>query len=429
MTSAGRIAAADDEACPDEPAREGGILSADHQKRPKRVRAVERIEDWADARYSHVPPRAAIDTRLTLAHFRILVLIGKVNTQHGWCQLSQSATAGLFDMHRKTVNTAVTDLVSWGYVQKRNQAETKTSFCHYRVLIDAIDADETEAGTGEGGVPPTGYTPGGRGVPSTDGTGVTSGSYTGAVREVTPPLSKIDHRSEITPPTPQGASAGEEGNSNSGWARKWDDEARAAVAHVRSGVGSAHVATRFVDGVRGILNPPADVDGAAYVRQLAAKLRDHDGADLARTADILLGLVPSLAGHEDAARKRDLPSAVDVGRLAEAVRAERLRSEAAAAPGAAVPVAGADPEVVARTAAVMAGLKAMIGTAAFHAWFRDCHCVGLDGEKLLLAAPNKFFAQHIERTFRDHLIRAASAVLPGVRMVDVVEATKLGRAA
>lgn len=407
----------------------GEVLSADHQKRPKRVRAVERIEDWADARYSHVPPRAAIDTRLTLAHFRILVLIGKVNTQHGWCQLSQSATADLFDMHRKTVNTAVTDLVSWGYVQKRNQAETKTSFCHYRVLIDAVDADETEAGTGEGGVPPTSYTPGDRGVPSTDGTGVTSGSYTGAVREVTPPLSKIDHRSEITPPTPQGASAGGEGNSNSGWARKWDDEARAAVAHVRSGVGSAHVATRFIDGVRGILNPPADVDGAAYVRQLAAKLRDHDGADLARTADILLGLVPSLAGHEDAARKRDLPSAVDVGRLADAVRAERLRSEAAAAPGAAVPVAGADPEIVARTAAVMAIIKARIGTHEFDFWFKGCALVRRDGALLVLSAPNNFFASRINANYRDHLIAAARTIWPDVVCVDAVEAAKLGRAA
>lgn len=392
------------------------------------MRAVERIEDWADARYSHVPPRAAIDTRLTLAHFRVLVLIGKVNTQHGWCQLSQSATADLFGMHRKTVNAAVTDLVAWGYVEKQTQARTKTSFCHYRVLIDEPETDDDDADTSPQGVPSTSYTPQAGGVPPTDGTGVTSGSYTGAVPQVTPPYISLDHRSEITPPNPQGG-AGGVGNSSSGWARKWDGEAIAAVAHVRSGVGSAHVASEFIDRVRGILNPPADVDGAAYVRQLAAKLRDHAGADLARTADILTGLVPSIAGHEDAARKRDLPNAVDVGRLADAVRAERQRLEAAATPGAVAPVAGADPEIVARTAEVMARLTAMIGKAAFDSWFRGCQCVAVDGPKLIMTAPSKFFAQHIERAFRDQLARAASLVLPDVRMVDVIEAGKLGRAA
>lgn len=167
----------------------------------KRRREVERIEDWDDARYSHVPPRAATDGRLTLVHLRVLVLIGKVNTQHGWCQLSQKSAADLFGMHRKTVNAAIIDLVKWRYVERRTQADTKTSFCHYRVLID--DPEE------EGGVPPTDGTPQGEGVPPTDGTCVTPGSYTGAAPETAPPIYKArareirDQRS-LPPKSPDG---------------------------------------------------------------------------------------------------------------------------------------------------------------------------------------------------------------------------------
>lgn len=234
---------------------------------------------------------------------------------------------------------------------------------------------------------------------------------------------------EPLPPTPQGASAGGEGNSNFGWNAKWDRPAREATAHVRTAVTTAKVVTAFLDAVRGTLAPPVGVDGAAYVRQLVAQLREHTAADLARTADILLGLVPSLAGHEDAARKRDLPSAVDVGRLADAVRAERLRTEAVWTPGAAVPVAGADPEIVARTAAVMAIIKARIGTPAFDAWFKGCALVRRDGARLVLSAPNSFLAGRINAGYRDHLLAAARTIWPDVVCVDAVEAAKLGRAA
>lgn len=175
---------------------------ADDKPTPKRRREVERIEDWDDARYSHVPPRAATDARLTLVHMRVLVLIGKVNTQHGWCQLSQTSAAEMFGMHRKTVNAAVLDLVQWNYVERKTQEQTKTSFCHYRVLID-------EPEIGEGGVPPTDGTPRGEGVPPTDGTGVTSRSYTGAAPETAPPMYKdrareIKDQRSLPPKSPDG---------------------------------------------------------------------------------------------------------------------------------------------------------------------------------------------------------------------------------
>lgn len=183
-------------------------------KPPKRVREVERIEDWDAARYSHVPPRAATDERLTLAHLRVLVLIGKVNTQQGWCQLSQTAAADLFGMHRKTVNAAISDLVEWRYVERRTQEQTKTAFCHYRVLIDEPETEE--------GVPPTDGTPPEMDVPPTDGTGVTSGSYTGAADGRHPPINRdrareIKDQRSLPPKSPDGGLEAKSLNEKAGW--------------------------------------------------------------------------------------------------------------------------------------------------------------------------------------------------------------------
>lgn len=172
-------------------------------EKPKRRREVERIEDWDDARYSHVPPRAATDERLTLVHLRVLVLIGKVNTQHGWCQLSQKSAAELFGMNRQTVNAAISDLVGWRYVERRTQAQTKTSFCHYRVLIDE---------PAEGGSVAHRRHPPGWGVSLTDDTCVGPRDDTGVVPEPTPPIYRDrareirDHRS-LPPLPPDGGSS------------------------------------------------------------------------------------------------------------------------------------------------------------------------------------------------------------------------------
>jgi len=159
------------------------------EKSTKRRRQVERIEDWDDARYSHVPPRAALDARLTEAHFRVLVLIGKVNTLHGWCQLSQTIAADLFGMKRQTVNGAVSDLVTWGYVERRTQKQTRTSFCHYRVLIDQPEGvSSTDDTPPNEGVSSTGDTPPEEGVSSKNDTGVSAGNDTGVGSGRHPPI-------------------------------------------------------------------------------------------------------------------------------------------------------------------------------------------------------------------------------------------------
>lgn len=112
---------------------------------PKRRRQVERIEDWENARYSMVPPRASRDSRLSVIHLRLLMEVGRVNTQHGWCEMSQSDFAARWDYNRGSVVRAVKELVAWRYLEKRGQQETHGARCHYRVLIDAPEEDEAAA--------------------------------------------------------------------------------------------------------------------------------------------------------------------------------------------------------------------------------------------------------------------------------------------
>lgn len=97
---------------------------------------VQRITDWDDARYSFMPARAADDLRLTLVHLRLLVYLGRVNNNNGWTELSQKATAERWNYARPALNGAIKQLVAWGYVEKKSQAETNTALCLYRLLID-----------------------------------------------------------------------------------------------------------------------------------------------------------------------------------------------------------------------------------------------------------------------------------------------------
>lgn len=111
---------------------------------------VQRVTDWEHARYSIVPPRAAADERLKLAHFRVMTYLGRVNTQQGWCEFSQKAAANALPLGRQAINSAVSDLVEWGYVERMGQKLTKSALCQYRLMVDEPD---------DGDVSPTDDTP------------------------------------------------------------------------------------------------------------------------------------------------------------------------------------------------------------------------------------------------------------------------------
>lgn len=108
------------------------------------------LGDWNGANYAFVLPSAACDKRLTIAHLRLLILIGRVN--RGWCAASQKSMAELLGLKSRTVNDAIQDLVKWQYLQIKRQSETHTAICHYRV--NGGDADvPVIAGTSRSNVP------------------------------------------------------------------------------------------------------------------------------------------------------------------------------------------------------------------------------------------------------------------------------------
>lgn len=304
----------------------------------RKRRTVERIEDWTRARYSVLPARAALDMRLTLSHARILMLIGRVNTEGGWCEFSQTSAADMFGMHRKTVNAAVSDLVKWRYLERLQQATTRGSFCHYRVNIDEPDDDVSDEDA-DGGVPPQDGTPPDEGVPPTDGTppekggaasgrhGCPSGDGTGAASGRHSHNSERARRSQITdqtPPNPQGnegegdlfddQSMQPDNAEISGWAKGWTEAAQREIADLFTNPIAGHVAKDFLRHVVGTLNPPHQADASAYVRQLRHKLQPIPGDVLRKLAERLIET-----------RSRDLPAtaqlvdqANDLKRAAEA---------------------------------------------------------------------------------------------------------------
>jgi len=90
-------------------------------------------------RMSWMAGRAADDLRLTGLHWRILAHVGRQNAERGWIRLSQSELAETWDVHRKSIGRCIGELVAWLYIEKRAQAETHESHCHYRTLMDSDD--------------------------------------------------------------------------------------------------------------------------------------------------------------------------------------------------------------------------------------------------------------------------------------------------
>lgn len=129
---------------------------------------------------------------------------------------------------------------------------------------------------------------------------------------VTPPMtgSHPNHqeppRSTLSPLPPRGRRG--EASFEIGLAKGWSAAARAALDELRDGsVTRAHVATQLLDPVAGTIGPPRDVDGAAYVRQVAARLGGYSAEVLAAVADTML-----------ATRVRDLPPVIELERAAKA---------------------------------------------------------------------------------------------------------------
>jgi hypothetical protein len=94
------------------------------------------------SRLSIIPGAAASDLRFTAIHFRILLHIGRFDAAKGWCRCSQTDLSTYFGVRRQSVSKASSELVRWGYIEKRSQRETRESLCQYRAFRDVVPAPE-----------------------------------------------------------------------------------------------------------------------------------------------------------------------------------------------------------------------------------------------------------------------------------------------
>lgn len=229
----------------------------------------------------------------------------------------------------------------------------------------------------------------------------------------------FDKQREAAPLTPSASRhlhrerAAEHGG---GWARGWTIDSRHAVAGLRSNAILAHVATDFVDVVRGTLRPQKGADAAAYVRQLSAKLRDFPAPVLRRAADEVLS---TRGGY--------LPTAAEIARIATAAVETTARDAAAAAKLAErrANAPSSDPALGARWDGVHGALVERLGATVVQSWFAGGALHRLECGRLTITVPHKFNARWIKENYAAALLAAAQAALGAVSSVVVIDEQKL----
>jgi len=151
------------------------------------------------ARYTIMSGRAASDLRLKGLHLRILAHLGRFNKKR-WVRISQVDLARRFGVVRESTNRAIKNLQDWGYVEKRDQAETGHSLCEYRVIIGAPGTndivDEAQGGECDPNLTPPSEPLGGECDPE----GHTPETYTSQGYDAgdhTPPTAHIATRARV----------------------------------------------------------------------------------------------------------------------------------------------------------------------------------------------------------------------------------------
>lgn len=101
-------------------------------------------------RYSIIRGDFPEDQRADVGHFRVYTLIGRHTDENGWCRLKQLSIGEEVGLSRKTVNLKISDLVAWGYVEKRVHDGSGRAIW-YRTIMDkpvappnAVDAPDTD---------------------------------------------------------------------------------------------------------------------------------------------------------------------------------------------------------------------------------------------------------------------------------------------
>lgn len=363
-------------------------------------------------RYSLVPGDFVDDARPTLAHYRVLLALGRRTNKAGWCMVSQTKLAEHLGISRQTINSAITDLVKWGYVERRGQALTKRAICQYRVLLDRAmseaepddgvtpDADPSHADDAEldllgGDVSPTADTP-----PAVDKGGDVSPTADTTCRLQLTHVSPLD-------PTRGVASRGDT-ITIPGRTTPSHNE-RTAVAVRAGGRGSpspeAIDAEDACQRVARLLLVPL-----ARQRQFEAPDRSFAMGRLSQSPE-LQALDEEGLGRVLAALLAERQFSVKPADVERHVRLEAPRVEARATARRMAALAGSG-EARAAWARIVPALKARLGADVHEAWFRAVVPVDLDERRLTLAAPSRFIAARIE-------INHADAVLDAARLAGV----------
>jgi hypothetical protein len=93
--------------------------------------------DLGNARNIVLPAALSDDDRPTLIHLRIMLYVGRQNPDRGWVEMSQARFAETWGYNTKSVNNAVRELVSWGYLKKLPQKDAHNRWCLYKVVNTA----------------------------------------------------------------------------------------------------------------------------------------------------------------------------------------------------------------------------------------------------------------------------------------------------
>lgn len=230
-------------------------------------------------RYSIIPGRFVDDARPTLMHFKIILALGRRTNRAGWCFVSQTKLAKVMGICRQSVSSAISDLVKWGYVEKKSQAETHRAICQYRVLLDGGSADDDEPDDGVGDVSPGDDTSNGGDVSPVGDTGVASQATGGVAYEATPVTTPRER-----PHTHNGA------------------RARDLLEHASG--RSARVVDLVLRPLAGILTPSSGIDQASLLAEIASSLDRRSDDVLVALRDHLRDTRskwPSVARINDAA--------------------------------------------------------------------------------------------------------------------------------
>ena len=158
------------------------------------------------------------------------------------------------------------------------------------------------------------------------------------------------------------------------------------------------------------LNPPAEIDGPSFVRQLGLKLGGFSATVLAETAQAVLDV-----------RYRDLPSSSEIERIAEIAERKCAAATSVSRPEVLSERIGPPPDlaIAAHGESFRERLRQRLGREICVSWFSDLECERLAEGVLTCTVAVEFKARWINTHFAEALTACATAEFEGVKRVAI----------